>query len=147
MYLIFFSLFKRPYIQSYFILLFAFTFCVPCCDVPYGFHIRTMFGSPLPPIFLGGLMSYLFYVCLFAHSRVQHVFNIRVTWRCLIRDMYCLPLASTWVHRRFFGSSCCSSFLVFCVVFLFWLSSSCVLCIQCYRCQWTVHSWLPLRLL
>ena len=84
---------------------------------------------------------------LFAHSRVQHVFNIWVAWRCLIRDRNCLPLASTWVHRRFFVSSCCSSFLVFCVVFLFWLSSSCVLCTQCYRCLWTVHSSLPLRFL
>ena len=97
--------------------------------------------------FLGGLMSYLFYLRLLPHSRVQHVFNVWVTWRCLIRDRNCLPLASTWVHRRFFVSSCCSSFLVFCVVFLFWLSSSCVLCTKCYRCLWTVHSWLPLRFL
>ena len=71
-----FSVFKCPYRQSYFILLYAFTFCVPCCDVLYGFRIQTMFGSPLPPVFVGGLMSYLFYLCLFAHSRVQHVFNI-----------------------------------------------------------------------
>jgi hypothetical protein len=75
-YFIFFSVFKCPYRQSYFILLYAFAFCVPCCDVPYGFRIKTMFGSPLPPVFVGGLMSYLFYLCLFAHSRVQHVFNI-----------------------------------------------------------------------
>ena len=149
MYFIFCSLFKCPYIQSYFILLYAFTFCVPCCDVPYGFRKRTMFGSPLPPVVLGGLMSYLFYLCLFAHSRVQHVFNIWITWRCLIRDRNCLPLASTWVHRRYFVSSCYSSFFSFlsCVVFLFWLSSSCVLCTQCYRCPWTVHSSLPLRFL
>ena len=77
------------------------------------FRKRTMFGSPLPPVVLGGLMSYLFYLCLFAHSRVQHVFNIWVTWRCLIRDRNCLSLASTWVHRRFFVSSCYSSFLAF----------------------------------
>jgi hypothetical protein len=146
-YFIFFSVFKCPYRQSYFILLYAFAFCVPCCDVPYGFRIKTMFGLPLPPVFVGGLMSYLFYLCLFAHSRVQHVFNIWVTWRCLIKDRNCLPLASTWVYRRFFVSSCCSSILVFCVVFLLWLSSSYVLCTQCYRWLWTVHSWLPLRFL
>jgi hypothetical protein len=117
-YFIFFSVFKCPYRQSYFILLYAFAFCVPCCDVPYGFRIKTMFGSPLPPVFVGGLMSYLFYLCLFAHSRVQHVFNIWVTWRCLIKDRNCLPLASTWVYRRFFISSCCSSYFSFlCCIF------------------------------
>ena len=68
---------------------------------PLRFRKRTMFGSPFPPVFLGGFMSYLSYLCLLAHSRVQHVFNIWVTWRCLIRDRNCLPLASTWVHRRF----------------------------------------------
>jgi len=37
-------------------------------------------------------------------------------------------------------------FLAFCVVFLFCLSSSyCVLCAQCCRSFWIVHSWLHLR--
>jgi hypothetical protein len=37
--------------------------------------------------------------------------------------------------------------LVFCVgFFLFCLSSSCILCTQCCKCLWTIHSWLPLRL-
>ena len=35
------------------------------------------------------------------------------------------------------------SFYVLC--FLFCLSSSCVLCTQCCRFLWIVHSWLPLR--
>ena len=30
--------------------------------------------------------------------------------------------------------------------FLFCLSSSCVLCVQCCQCLWIVHSWLPLVL-
>ena len=146
MYFIFCSLFKCPYIQSYFILLYAFTFCVPC---PLRFPQKNDVQFAFTPVVLGGLMPYLFYLCLFVHSRVQHVFNIWVTWRCLIKDRNCLPLASTWVHRRFFVSSCYSSFFSFlnCVVFLFWLSSSCVLCTQCYRCLWTVHSSLPLRFL
>jgi len=45
---------------------------VPCCDVRYHFHIKTMVGSSLPPVqlFVGGLMSYLRYLCLFVHSGV-----------------------------------------------------------------------------
>ena len=39
-------------------------------------RIKTMFGSSLPSVVCrggGGLMSYLRYLCLHAHSRVQHV--------------------------------------------------------------------------
>ena len=44
---------------------------VPCCGVRYDFCITTMFVSSLPPV--GGLMSYLRYLCLFAYSSVQHI--------------------------------------------------------------------------
>ena len=46
----------------------VFTVLVPCCDVRYDFHIKTMFSSSLPPVvFVGGLMSYcvFVYVCEF----------------------------------------------------------------------------------
>ena len=36
-------------------------------------------------------------------------------------------------------------FSFLCCVFLFCLSLSCVLWIQCRQCLWIVHSWLPLR--
>ena len=55
------------------ILLHAFMFWVPCCDVRYNFRIKTMFGSSLPSCFVGRLMFYLRYLCLFAHSGVQHI--------------------------------------------------------------------------
>ena len=32
-----------------------------------------MFGSSSPPVFAGGLLSYLRYLCLFTHSGVQHI--------------------------------------------------------------------------
>jgi hypothetical protein len=37
--------------------------------------IKMMFSSSLPPVVCrgGGLMSYLRYLCLFAHSGVQHI--------------------------------------------------------------------------
>ena len=40
---------------------------VPCGDVCYDFHIKTKFGSSLPP------ESYLRYLCLFTYSNVQYV--------------------------------------------------------------------------
>jgi hypothetical protein len=46
---------------------------VPCCDVRYDFRIKTMFGSSLHPVVVGGLVSYLRYLCLFAYSGVQHI--------------------------------------------------------------------------
>jgi hypothetical protein len=44
-------------------------------DARYDFHIKTMFGSSLPPVVCRnrGLMSYLRYLCLFAYSGVQHI--------------------------------------------------------------------------
>ena len=36
----------------------------------YDFHIKTMFGSSLPPVVC---IFYLRYFCLFAHSDVQHI--------------------------------------------------------------------------
>ena len=44
------------------VLLFVFMFLVPCCDVHYDFHIKTMFGSSL----------FVFFV----HSGVQHILTI-----------------------------------------------------------------------
>jgi hypothetical protein len=77
-----------------FSLLCGFTFWVPCYDGRNDFRLNTMFGSFLPPIVciiyvicvcrrahalfmlfvsVGGLMSYLCYLCLLAHSGVQHI--------------------------------------------------------------------------
>ena len=53
------------------VLLYVFTFLVPCCDVFYDFRIKTMFGSSV--LFVRGLMSYLCYLFLFAHIGIKHV--------------------------------------------------------------------------
>ena len=55
-----------------------FTFWVRRCDVRYHFRIKTMFGSSLPPV--GGLMSYLRYLCLLAHSGVHHILCCVFVW-------------------------------------------------------------------
>jgi hypothetical protein len=38
---------------------------VPCCDVHYDFPIDMIFGSSLPPVVCGRLVSCLRYLCLF----------------------------------------------------------------------------------
>ena len=44
-----------------------------------------------------------------------------------------------------FGGFCVAHLFIFlcCVVFLFCLSSCCVLCTQCCQFLWIVHSWMP----
>ena len=50
----------------------VFMFWVPCCGVHCCFRLGAMFGLILPPLqlFVGGVMSYLCFLCLFAHSGV-----------------------------------------------------------------------------
>jgi hypothetical protein len=69
----------------------------------------------------------------------------------LIKMMFCsslLPVVCRRAHVLFtlFMFVCiqwCLTHIVLC--FLFCLSSSCVLCPQCFQFLWNVHSWLPLR--
>jgi hypothetical protein len=46
------------------VLLYVFTFLVPYWDVRYDLRIKTMFGSSLPHLFVGGIMSYFPNLCL-----------------------------------------------------------------------------------
>ena len=57
-----------------------------CCDVRYHFRIKMMLGSSLLPV-IGGLASYLRYVCLFAYSGVLHVL-------CCVFVLFILVLCS-----------------------------------------------------
>jgi len=123
----------------YVVLLYVFTFWIPCCDVRYDSRIQTMFGSSLPPvvcskdhvllcfcvsyrndqnfavaIFLVFCVVFLLLFCL-SSSCVLCVFVM-----CLVclRHVFCL------------SSSCVLFVFVMCLVFLrhvFCLSSSCVL--------------------
>jgi hypothetical protein len=40
--------------------------------VQHCYSHKTMFGSSLPQLFVGGFVSYLPYLCLLAYSGVQH---------------------------------------------------------------------------
>jgi hypothetical protein len=60
---------------QHFVLSNVLTFCVPCCDIFYDFHMEMMFGSSLPPV-----------VCRRAHAlftlfAIQHIMAIWVAWR------------------------------------------------------------------
>ena len=53
------------------ILLYVFTFWVPCSDVRYDFRKKTMFVRLYFWLFVGRIMSYLRYLCLLTYSGVQ----------------------------------------------------------------------------
>ena len=77
------------------VLLCILTFWVPCCDVRYDFRIKRSSVNLYLQLFVGGLMSYLRYLWLFAYSGVQHilwcVFVLLVFVLCLVYPM--LPVS------------------------------------------------------
>ena len=74
------------------ILLCVFMFWVPCCDVRYDFHIKTMFG----------------YLCLFAYSSVQHILCcfvfLRVVYPVLPVSLDCPFFIALSVFSNVYGN-------------------------------------------
>jgi hypothetical protein len=69
-----------------------------------------------------------------------------VRYDCRIKTMFCSSLSPgscliyvICVSLRIMVSN------TYCVVFLFCLSSSCIVCAQCCQYLWIVHSWLLIR--
>jgi hypothetical protein len=118
------------------VLLYVFTFLVLCsvfCDVHYDCHIKRCSVRLYSQLLLGGLMSYLCYLCLFAYSEIKHVLYIRVTWRVsykrqellTLRELLCSPSVFWWGPVIF---------LVFCIVLC------CVFICFCFICLCPVSS-------
>jgi hypothetical protein len=101
---------------QHFILSYVFTFWVPCCDVRYDFRIKRCSLHLYLQLFVGELMSYLRYSCLFSYSAAQHILTMS-SMGCLIRVRNCVPFVGAWVHPSFLVGSVLLIFLVFCVVF------------------------------
>jgi hypothetical protein len=78
------------------------TFCVPFCDVCYDLCIKTMFGSCYLKLLVGALMSCLCYLCLFAHSGVQHILCC-VSVGCLRLVYTMLPIVLVCPSLVFFN--------------------------------------------
>jgi hypothetical protein len=55
------------------VLLCVFTFWIPCCDVRKDFRIKLCSVRLYLQLFVGGIMSYLRYLCLLAYSDVKHI--------------------------------------------------------------------------
>jgi len=66
-----------------------------------------MFGSSLPHVVVGWLMSYLCYLCLFAHSGVQHIYCV-VFLFCLFSS--CVPYVASFSGLFIFD--CCFGILL-----------------------------------
>jgi len=82
----------------------ACTFWVPCCDVRYDFQINAMFGSSLPPVVCRRAVSYLRYLCLFAHNGVQHILCCVFVFFFLVLCIPCcqfLWIVHLWLPFRY----------------------------------------------
>ena len=81
-------------------------------------------------------------LCIFTfwvpYCDVRYDFHIRT-----IFGSY-LPLVDSWLFY-FCVCLCIVVSNTYCVVFLFHLFSSCILCTPCCQFLWIVHFWLPLR--
>ena len=88
-------------------------------------------------IYISKITMDLFPLCRLVLSSINEA---TFTWLCYlhgvcpIRNSNCLPFASTWVHSHFYCVSVVLIFLVFCVMFLLWFTSVCVLIAQCCLC-------------
>jgi hypothetical protein len=72
---------------------------VPCCDVRYDFRMKTMLGSSFPPVVCRMVdVLFLFYMCLFTHSGVQHIL-------CCVFVLHCLRLVFVLNVASFSGLS------------------------------------------
>ena len=80
--------------------------CFITCDVRYDFRIKTMSFRLYLQLFVAGCMSYLRYLCLLAHSGVQHIFG------CAFDFSSCAPCVA-----NFSGLDCAFSNL-YCMTFL-----------------------------
>ena len=76
----------------FFVLLCVLTFRVPSCDIRYSFHIKRCSVLLCLQLFVGGLMSYLCYLCLFANSGIQHILScvfLRLVYPMLLVSLDC----------------------------------------------------------
>ena len=132
--------YRQFYCLSLFALKCSITDLIGCIS----YATLTMFGSSLSLVVYRGPMSYICYLCLLVHNGDKHVLTIWVTLR-----MYYNKQGLLTVRERLGSLSICGgirvahhfSFLCCVMLFVFCLSSSCVLCAQCCQNLWIVHRW------
>ena len=95
----------------------SFTFWFPCSDARFDFCIKRCLVRLYLQLFVGELMSSLRYLCLFAHSGVEHILTIWVAWRVSQKRKELFTLLGRLDPPPVFGGSVLLIFFVFCVVF------------------------------
>ena len=88
----------------------CFTFLVPCCDVPYGFHIRTTcLVRVYPQMFVEANVLIILFVLL------RIVVSIWVTWQVSYKKaVTAYPLRALVFSPEFWCGQCFSSFCFLC---------------------------------
>ena len=125
-----------------FVLLYVFTFFVPCCDVFYDFGLKTMLGTSFPPVVCRGFVSYLCQLYLLAQSGVKNILTIWVTWRVSYKRHKLLIVCEHLDSALVFSLTRVAH--LFCFLY-FALSLTYVLCAQYYQCLYIAHLLLPHR--
>jgi hypothetical protein len=85
------------------VLLCVFAFWATCCDVHYTFCIKICFVRRCLQLFVGGRMSYLRYLYLFAYSGVQHILCcvfLRLCYQLLWIVLFLFPLTLIWIYKK-----------------------------------------------
>ena len=97
-------------------------------------------------LFVGGLVTYLRYLCLFAYNGVQHILTMWVIWRISCWRQGLLAIRGRLGSPPVFGVvRVAHHFSFLCCVFCF-VSLRHVSCFsQCCQFLPIVHSWLPHR--
>ena len=116
---------------------YAFTFLVPCCNVRYDFHIKTMFSSSLPSVICWKDLLMLF-VLVYVHSSAQRVLTMSNMAGFLKKtrsaDPSRAPVFTPCIGRVGVAHIFCFVCCVFCFVCLHTVSST-----QCCLCLWIVN--------
>ena len=82
------------------VLLCVFTFRVPCANIRYDFHIKRCWVRLYLQLFVEGLMFYLRYLCLFAHSGVQQI--LCWVFFCLVFSLSCVLYVASFYGLSIF---------------------------------------------
>jgi hypothetical protein len=113
---------------------YVFTFWVSYCDVRYDFRIKTMLGSPLPPVVCRSdhvfFTLFVFAYVKWCPTHTDYMSNMAIV---LWEERTAFPSRMPGFASGFWWGSCCSSFVVFCVVFFVLFVF--VLCLVCPMLQ------------
>jgi hypothetical protein len=122
--------------------------CLSSSCVPHvvSFHWLSIFACPFGILYrLFISLDFYWYALFYPIVRLYQVpFTIHLVHLRFLIELVLLILFSFLCCVVIFLFFCCVC-LFFLYIYIYCLSSSCVLRTKCWQCIWIVHSWLPCR--